>query len=305
MGKVYRRQTIEGVTVPAIIHNMSYFWENMAVYEDGTVSCWTKSDLSEVPRQLSCGWLAVSVPEGKSISVHGACCFEIVNAEWSFTKESYYDFIVETVRSMNPEMANIYETPEYERRKWEELRIKFTAAPTPCKVAETKFDYKLIDGKSSNVFLRVDGALLLTVLNAYSDGWFSVDGLDEKFLTFDDIEKLFADKELCTAPKVGDIVSLGALGKAECADSYSVVKRKEKLKEIENMSLKVQKKPDAHERCKNAYHEYLVDPSDFNKEMLRKAYEAVPEHERCFLGDMDSRDSDFRRILYSNSKREV
>ncbi len=50
---------------------------------------------------------------------------------------------------------------------------------------------------------------------------------------------------------------------------------------------------------------YLVEPTDFYKEELRKAYEAVPEHERCYLGDMDTRDSDFRRILYTNDKREV
>jgi len=67
----------------------------------------------------------------------------------------------------------------------------------------------------------------------------------------------------------------------------------------------VQNKPDAHERCINAYHAYLVEPTDFYKEELRKAYEAVPEHERCYLGDMDTRDSDFRRILYTNDKREV
>lgn len=31
----------------------------------------------------------------------------------------------------------------------------------------------------------------------------------------------------------------------------------------------------------------------------------VPEHERCYLGDMDTRDSGFQRILYTDDKREA
>lgn len=304
MGKVYRKQTIEGVTVPAVIHNSQFFWHNMAVYEDGTVSCWKKVDFDDVLSTLNRGWLTVSIPEGKSLSVYGACCFEIKNAKWNFTNESYFEFIKDTVRSMNPEMSNIYKTSDREREKWEKLRIGFTASPTPCKSIEKPFNYELINADSTNVFLRTNEGLVITTLCAYEDGFFGVDGMD-KVLTFDDIEKLFAEKELCTAPKDGELISLGVLGTAECASCSSKVKLKEKLKEIENSSLKIQKKPDAHELCIRAYHAYLVEPTEFYKERLREAYEAVPEHERCFLGDMDSRDSDFRRILYSNDKREV
>lgn len=304
MGRVYRKQTIEGVTVPAIIHNSSFFWENMAVYEDGTISCWDKVDLFNVPSVLERGWLTVSIPDGKSISVYGACSIELTGGRWNFTNESYFEFIKDTVRSMNPEMSNIYKTSEREREKWERLRIKFTASPTYCKITEKPFCYERIKADDTNVFLRVDGALAVTVLYAYADGFFGVDGL-EKTLTFDDIELLFKDKTLRAAPKDGDIISFGALGSAECRSCSSRVKLKEKLREIENKSLKIQGKPDAHELCLRAYHDYLTEPSDFYKERLREAYEAVPEHERCFLGDMDSRDSDFRRILYSDEKREV
>lgn len=276
----------------------------MAVYEDGTVSCWKKVDLDDVLNTLNRGWLTVSIPERKSLSVYGACSVELTSAKWNFTNESYFEFIKDTVRSMNPEMANIYKTSDHEREKWDKLRIGFTASPTHCKLIEMPFKYEFTNGDDTNIFMRVDGYVTLTALYAYEDGFFGIDGLD-KILTFDDIEKLFAEKELCTAPKAGELISFGALGTAECAESYSAVKIKEKLKEIENSSLKIQKKPDAHELCIRAYHAYLVEPNDFYKERLRKAYEAVPEHERCFLGDMDTRDSDFRRILYSNNKREV
>ena len=161
MGKVYRKQRIEGVTVPAIIHNGQYFWLNMAVYEDGTVSCWNKTDLSDVPYQLKRGWLTPLVPEGKGLSVYGLCWLEIAKADWKFNNESYFKFIEETVRSINPEMANIYRTTEREKAKWKDHHVAFTADPTPCKLGG-KFGYQLLDGDKSNILLRNNGKITLT-----------------------------------------------------------------------------------------------------------------------------------------------
>ena len=303
MGKVYRKQRIEGVTVPAVIHNGQYFWLNMAVYEDGTVSCWNKTDLSDVPYQLSRGWLTPFVPEGKGLSIYGLCWLEIVKADWSFDKDSYYKFIQKTVRSLNPEMANIYKTTDREKAKWKDYRVAFTADPTPCKIGG-KFGYQLLDGDSVNILLRNDGKITLTQMNIYADETFSIDALGEQFFTPQEIEKMFKDKTLCTSVEDGERVSFGALGSAECK-TVSSTKPSEKLKEIREKSLRVQNKPDAHERCQRAYHAYLVEPSAFNKEQLRKAYEEVPEHERIYLGDMDTRNTDFERILYTDEKREV
>jgi len=60
-----------------------------------------------------------------------------------------------------------------------------------------------------------------------------------------------------------------------------------------------------HEKCREIYYEYLVYPCEDARERLRAAYEAVPEHERMYLGDMDSKDWDYRRILFTDEKREV
>lgn len=304
MGKVYRKQTIEGVTVPAIIKNGSYYWHSMVVYEDGTVSCWKKVDLDGVPQKIASKWLQFSVPDGQELSVFELCCLKIISAKWRFNEKSYYNYIKDTVHSINPEMANIYKTTQREHDKWDKYRVGFTASPVPCKL-KGNFGYDLLDGDNAHIFLHKDGRLLLTELYAYKDGTFSVDGLGEDYFTLEDIKRLFKDKTLRTAPENGDTVFLGALGEAVVEVVYKPVSPKQKLAELENKSLRVQNKPDAHERCINAYHAYLVEPTDFNKEELRKAYEAVPEHERCYLGDMDTRDGDFRRILYSDKKREV
>ncbi len=57
MNRVYRKQMVEGVTIPAIIHNSSYFLIQMAVYADGIVSCWHKSDLTQFRQDLRRGWV--------------------------------------------------------------------------------------------------------------------------------------------------------------------------------------------------------------------------------------------------------
>ena len=303
MGKVYRKQRIEGVTVPAVIHNGQYFWLNMAVYEDGTVSCWNKVDLSDVPRQLSRGWLTTYVPEGAILSVFELCSLKIAKARWSFDNDSYYEFIQETVRSINPEMENIYKTTPREREKWEKYRVRFSANPTPCKL-KGGFGYDLLDGMNVHILLRNEGKLLLTEMDIYADGTFSIDAFGERVFILSEIEQMFSEGTLCTSPNGGETVSFGALGEAECV-AVTSAKPAEKLKEIKNRSLEIQKIPDAHDKCIMAYHEYLTSPTNYNKEKLREAYEAVPEHERIYLGDMDTRNTDFERILYTDEKREV
>ena len=42
MAWVYRQQMIEGETAFGIIHNSSYFFAELAVYEDGVINCWNK-----------------------------------------------------------------------------------------------------------------------------------------------------------------------------------------------------------------------------------------------------------------------
>lgn len=302
MGKVYRQKRIEGVTIPAVIRNGSYFWHSMAVYEDGTVSIWEKVDLENVPQKIAAKKLMFNLPEGKELSVFELCSLKIVSAQWNYDEQSFYDHIVETVKSMNPEMENIYKTTPREQAKWKEHHIVFSASPTPCKLGE-KFGYDLLNGDSAHIFLHNNGKLLLTELYCYKDETFSIDGFDGYF-ELSDIEKMFKDKTLTTKPKSGEKITLGDLGVVE-AEADLAVSPKNKLSEIKNKSLRIQGKPDAHEAAIKAYHAYLVEPNEFYKEKLRAAYEAVPEHERCYLGDMDTRDSDFRRILYTDYKREV
>ena len=306
MGACYSRQLVEGVTIPAIIHNSGYFLISMAVYENGTVSCWHKSDLIQFKEDLRKGWVVPAVPRGKELSVHGLGDFPVRDTRWKHDAHSFYRRVEDTVRCLNPEMANLYRTTQREIDKWNEARVQWSASPTPRKRG-SGFLYTLLDGNGGYVFYRREGTLCLSFLTAYADKTLQLDDAGDRFFTPEEIDKLFEDGILLTAPAEEEWVSISGLGEVLLAPpDFGPLPVQEKRKEIAENVSRAAGEPDAHDRCIEAYHEYLVEPGDRTRENLRKAYEAVPEHERIYLGDMDSRDSDFIRILYNpDIKREV
>ncbi len=306
MGKVYRKQLVEGVTIPAIIHNSNYFLIQMAVYEDGTVSCWHKSDLRQFQNDLKRGWVVPSVPVRKEISVHGLGFFSVRQAEWQYNEKSYYSHVKKVVETLNPDMKNLYCTTKREEEKWEKARVVWSASPTPCKIKEG-FGYSFLDGDGCYMFYRNNGQLSLTYLTIYADKTAKLDITGDKSYTQEQLHTLIEEKRLCTSPQGEEWVVIEGLGNVLLAPSeYGELSIKEKQKEIDSLFLQVAGEKTPHELCMNAYYQYLVEPTDWSREKLRQAYEAVPAHERMYLGDMDTKDSDFVRILYHpQNKREV
>ncbi len=307
MGRVYRKQLVEGVCIPAIIHNSNYFLIQMAIYADGIVSCWHKSDLRQFKEDLRRGWVMPSVPEGQYLSVHNLGDFFIRQARWTHNAESFYQQVWEMVQDLNPEMANIYQTTPSETAKWDKLRVGFTASPTPCK-QKPGFGYDFWDGKGNYIFCRQDGRLYLTALTVFADKTVQLDGMGPKYYNMEEIEQLFAQGTLCTKLAQEEWVTIFCLGDLLLAPMEGLyeVSVRDKLQEIADDLSELLGEEDSIDICRRAYHYYLEEPSEWAREKLRKAYEAVPEHQRMYLGDMDSRDSDYRRILYHpEQKREV
>lgn len=186
MVNVYRRQRIEGVSIPAIIHNSSYFLIQMPVYEDGIVSCWHKSDLQQLQEDLRRGWVTPTVPLGRELSVHNLGSFEVREAHWDYNIQSYYQHVREVVQSLNPEMVNIYHITPREIEKWDKLRVCFTADCTPCK-QKPEFGYDFWDGESNYIFCRQDGRLYLTALTVFADKTVQLDGMGPKYYNMEEI----------------------------------------------------------------------------------------------------------------------
>ncbi|HKQ72547.1 MAG TPA: hypothetical protein VJ810_02390 [Blastocatellia bacterium] len=58
------------------------------------------------------------------------------------------------------------------------------------------------------------------------------------------------------------------------------------------------------QKCRECYEAFLAAPTVANREALREAYEAVPEHNRAYLGDMDTKDVPIRMIIYGKQELE-
>lgn len=149
--------------------------------------------------------------------------------------------------------------------------------------------------------------LSLTLLTAYEDKTLRIEAKGDIYYSLDEIFEMFDNNELVVSIDDKQWVKIEGIGEVLFGASEWGENSLDEMKSIiREMVLDVAGEETAHDKCVRAYHEYLEYPSDFNREVLRKAYEAVPESERMYLGDMDSKDSDYRRILYyPDKKREV
>lgn len=294
------------MTIPAIIHNSNYFLIQMAVYENGTVSCWHKSDLQQFRTDLQKGWVVPQAPVGEGLSITNLGIFPIREARWRYDAERFYAHVEDVVRSLNPEMTNLYRTTQREQEKWDKARAQWSASPTPCKL-KPGFGYNLLDGKSGYIFYWKESGLHLTPLTGYADKSVQLRVTGEQTYSMEEIDALFERGALTTTPSGEAWVQIDGLGEVLLGQaSYGEVPAEEKRKEIADTLADLSGEQDSQERCRELHYQYLTDPNDWTREALRKAYEAVPEHQRMYLGDMDTRDSDFIRILYyHDEKREV
>lgn len=305
MGHVYHKHLVEGVTIPAIIHNLNYYLIQMAVYENGTVSCWKRSDLNQFHEDLIKGWVVPRIPTYDKISVHGLGFFQIRAASWKYSKNEYYRHVTDIVHSLNPEMTNLYQASEREIAKWKKARVSWMDSPIPCKI-KSPYGYTLIDGKSFYIFYRKENSIYLTPLTVYADKTIKIEAAGKQTFSQNDLEELFASNILCTSPENEETVIIEGLGEIVLAKPRDILSVKDKLAEFADAISMVSGEKDSLDRCQEAHYQYLINPNDITREQLRKAYETVPEHMRMYLGDMDTRDSDIIRILnYPDTKREV
>ena len=301
MGKIYRYQRVEGKYFPGIINNVNYFFTTVALYEDGVINCWEKVKFHNIKNVIDKGWLCCEAPNGKNISIFQVGNYTIKSAKWKYNKETYYKTIIDNLKELNPKIENINkitrEIPEEDYKK----EILFLSKPFRL---EHKINFhQWFNGDNTFIFYNLGGQLYLTTLTAYEDKTFEIGLLEEKYFSLEEIKEMFEKNILTT--EVKDRFFIKNFAEIEIEKINYFVEKSQKFKEIEDMMKKVCEEETTLELCREAYFEYLADPCDYTKEKLRKAYEAVPEHERMYLGDMDSKDWDYRRILYSDEKREV
>lgn len=301
--RVYRQQALEGVSIPALIHNDSYFFVDLDVYENGRVQCWNFEDFASFQRDVHRGWVVLSIPDGKAISIHGLGSWRITQGQWQFTKQTFIAYVERLIRALNPTWQNIY---TYQQQRVNGVLVGESGNGTVYKKnPPASFFSPRIDGASVNLFYRHEATYWLVQVTVFADGLVQLGRLETPVeLTMAQLEQLVSQQVVLTEVPLGTSVRVHGLGSFRLEQASYVVPIHNKVLELQDMQRTLAGVPTTLELCRQAYEDYLEKPTPSHKEALRKAYEQVPEHLRGYVGDMDTRDTAVRMILYGEQEIE-
>lgn len=304
--RIIRTQLIEGVATPAIIHNGSYFFVNLAVYADGLVNCWEMVDFPLFEKKLASGWVTTTIPDGATISIHDFAAWKIEDGSWELTQATLFDRVKALVRELNPRMENLFDchgttvdvigNVRYSRHGLARERPVRFAKPELGRFSQRT------EGEHASILVRVDATHYLADLRVFADGTIELGRLPVPE-TLDIAAFTAAAREgrvLTSVPK-GTRVVIHGLGAFTVGIEYYATELDELVRSVPDLVDRANSRPDSVQRCRDAFRAYQDDPTDARREALRVAYEAVPVHHQIYVGDMDTKDMEVRRVLYGET----
>ena len=290
-----------GKAIPAFIHNGSYFLSTVDVYADGAINCWGFVDLPLFRGKLAEGWVVPGAKVGGTLSIHNLGQATVAAAQWDLTPSDIENEVVTALRELNPTMEGL-------------LDMKGTATEMRDGVRYAKLGlgngkpYRFSPageqaGTELPVFEAVADGFRLRRWLIYADGQSQL-GSGGELLPLEAPGQLFEEGRLTLAVPEGSWILLDGLGHFQAGEGYWYIKPAERIREALNLLDQLNGGPGAIRRCRDAHEAYEADPGETNREALRRAYEAVPEHLRLYCGDMDSKDWPIRHILYGDEDED-
>lgn len=304
MQKIRRKKTVEGICIPSIVKNGSYFYNALAIYDDGMIGCWKLVDLAGFEECLNNSWVVTNIPSGQNISV-GFGSFKIISAIWTYDKESFLQRVKDTLKIINPDLANIYRVTSEEKQRLEDRRLSIYSQQENFYVKQECF-YDTAKGENIKIFCKYNGENHLVELVVYEDGKvICYNNAFEVIYDIKEIKSCFEDGIFFTRCETETKININGLGELIVKEDYEPDNINDKYTELIEKYNQLQGKQTLHDKCKEAYYDYLEYPSEYGKKRLKELYEQIPENKRMYLGDMDCKDYDYRRIIYTDKKREV
>jgi len=155
-------------------------------------------------------------------------------------------------------------------------------------------DDKLIPGVFAMAFIH-NGPYHLTHISIYQDGMIDCWGM----VDFEKFKQKVRSGWVVTQPPEGSDIDVSFLGCFTAVNATYWIEPEAFLTEVHDEIEHLNGRPTTTMYCRAAWEAYQRTPTDETKEALRRAYEAMPSHNRVFvLGDMDSKDLPIRRALY-------
>jgi hypothetical protein len=159
-----------------------------------------------------------------------------------------------------------------------------------------------VPADSIAVLLHAGSEFQLTPWFVYADGSSRV-GITGTLSSVNEVATRLNGGDLCTSVPDGARITIEGLGWFESQSSGWHVKPEERVREAQDLVAILKGEQGSMRKCMNSFREYQTDPSPENRDQLRLAYEAVPEHLRHYCGNMDSKDGPIRRILHGKETK--
>jgi hypothetical protein len=157
-----------------------------------------------------------------------------------------------------------------------------------------------IPGKRLRAFVHSGDTYFPTDVEIYKDGIIGCLGLVE----FEQFKEYIAQGKVITSLPENAEVRIGFLARFRAKYVRSWIKEKEFLKEIIDIIDELNGRLTSSQKCREAYERFQEDPCEATRIALKIAYESIPEHNRKYVGDMDSKDIPLRKIIYREENGE-
>jgi hypothetical protein len=290
-----------GFAIPAFIHNWQYHYSPLKVYGDGLVDCWSSVDLNILKRKLDQGWVASAAPTGAHISIHNLGGATVKNCKWECRPADLLKQVEESVSHLNPGRLGLIDLNGEEDVAVHGKLRRRKLSITDGKPFRINPEGEEIPGESIPVFLHSDSEFYLTSWFIYKDGSSRI-GISSSISSLQEMATRMVDGDLCASVPDGARINIEGLGWFEAQDSNWHVKPKERVREAYDVRSILNGEPGAIQACRVSFQEYEGQSNSTNRDRLRSAYEAVPEHLRIYCGDMDSKDRPIRKVLYADEQ---
>jgi hypothetical protein len=291
-----------GRSISLFISNGPCHLITVDVYEDGAIDCWGFVDRALFQGKLQSNWVVPAPKGGQSLSVFNFGYTGVDCGAWVQTPQSIAREVDSTIRNLNPAMRDLLDMNGSDT----ELRGKVKYAKLglsdqkPLRRGETAAADIL--GASVPVLRVVEGAYELTRVVVFADGLCRI-GSEEELIPVQEIPALYEADQICNAAPSGTRILLPGLGDFRATQDFGFVSVHDRVREIDDTLNQLNGRPGVVITCARLFEAYEREPSNEAKERLREAYEAVPAHLRCYCGDMDTKDSAIRAVLYGRAGR--
>ena len=122
--------------------------------------------------------------------------------------------------------------------------------------------------------------------------------LGKQLLDIEGLRDLLEREYVMTVLPEGQDVYVPEVTSFQATNVVNAVSEEEFLRETADIIRELNGQPTTLDRCRDAWNAYLNDKSPENLETLKAAYESVPEHNRTWLGDFDTKDFPIRQAIY-------